>query len=97
MNIFSCCFKKKSDDFKYTVLEDRECICNENTITRLVGDNLHECAVCRKLHRCIYTYYCNFCTSKQPDSFHIVSSCYFCGFKSLTLSKKFIVANVDAR
>lgn len=94
MNMFRCCLKKNGDDDKYKRLEDSECACNEKTITRLVGDNLHECVDCRKLYRCVYTYYCNFCTSKQPISFYVVPACYFCGFKSLTLSKRFIDADV---
>lgn len=94
MNLFSCCLKFNGDD-KYKVLEDPDCACNDKTITRLVGDNLHECVNCRKLYRCVYTYYCNYCTSKQPISFYAVPACYFCGFNSLTLSKQFIDANME--
>lgn len=89
MCIFSC-LKRPSEDYKI-LLDD--CKCNLKTITNLVGDNLHECSVCRKLHRCTYTYYCNFCTSKQPTSFNVVTSCYFCGFQGLTLTKRFEPAN----
>lgn len=82
------CLKHVSDDFKYNNLQE-DCICNEKTITNLVGNNLHECVKCRKLYRCAYTYHCNFCTSKQPTSYNVIKSCYFCGFQGLTLIKKF--------
>lgn len=92
MNLFNCCLKFNDED-KYKMLEKIECVCNYKTITRLVGNNLHECIICRKLYRCNYTYYCNFCASKQPISFYAVPACYFCGFKSLTLSKQFFHAD----
>jgi hypothetical protein len=90
MCIFRCCLKSKpiSEIDTYKVLPD-ECKCNIKTITRLLGDNLHECQVCKKLHRCAYTYYCNFCTSKQPFSDKVIAACYYCGFLSLTLTKHF--------
>lgn len=87
MCLFSC-FRATTDEYKYKALQDH-CKCSAKTITNLVGDNLHECSVCRKLHRCAYTYYCNFCTSKQPVSYKVLTSCYFCGFQSLTLTKNF--------
>ncbi len=90
MCIFSC-LRRASDDCKYKILQE-DCKCNAKTITILVGDNLHECSVCRKLYRCAYTYYCNFCTSKQPTTYNVVTSCYYCGFYGLTLSKQFEIA-----
>lgn len=90
MWIFNCC--KKHHDYAAFI---ETCICDTKTITNLVGDNLHECRVCRKLHRCTYIYYCNFCTSKQQPSNNVVSSCYFCGFKGLTLTKTFSPAIVQ--
>lgn len=94
MCIFRCCLKSKpiSKIDTYKVFSE-ECKCNVKTIIRLIGDNLHECQVCKKLHRCAYTYYCNFCTSKQPTTDKVIASCYYCGFLSLTLTKHFTEIN----